>query len=123
MTTARTEPVELKTVGLDREPIRGGHLLLQSFNIAIGKLHDLATAGADEVVVVSLVRNVVILSLRTEVPGLRQTGFAKEVERAINRRQSQVRIFFCQLVIHLLGGDVFLLEECVENEFTLTREL
>jgi hypothetical protein len=53
---------------------------------------------------------------------LGQTGFAEEVQRAVNGCQSQVWIFTSQLVIHLFSCNVLLLEECIEDQLTLARE-
>jgi hypothetical protein len=123
MTTAGTEPIKLETVGVDREPVRGGDFFLEAFNVAIGEFHDLAAAGTDEMVVMAFMGDVVVLRLGAEVPRLGEAGLAKQVEGAIDRGQAQMRIFFGELVVHLLSRDVFLLEKRVEDEFALTREL
>ena len=77
MTAARTEAVELKAVGLDGKSVPSGHFFLEPLNFFVFKFHDLFAAGADEVIVVALVRNVVILRLRAEVPGLCEAGIAE----------------------------------------------
>ncbi len=77
MAAARTEAVELKSVGFDRKSVQGGHLFLESFNFFVFKFHDLLTAGADEVIVMALVRHVVVLRLRAEVPGLCEACIAE----------------------------------------------
>ena len=123
MTAASTEAVEFKAVSGNSEAVSGRDSLLELFDLAVFKLHDLAAVGADQVVVVALVGNVVILGLRTEMPGLSQTCLAKEVERAIDSREPQMRVFLRQLVVHRFGSDVFLLEESVEDELTLTGVL
>ncbi len=41
MTAARTEAVELKSVGLDGKSVLGGHFFLKPLNVAVFKLHDL----------------------------------------------------------------------------------
>jgi hypothetical protein len=122
MTTAGTEAVELKAMGLDGEAVPGGHFFLQLFDFAIFELHDSSAVGANEVVVVALVGDVVVLSLGTEVAGLGQAGFAKEIEGAVDRREPEMRVFSRKLMIHLFRRDVFLLEERVENQFTLAGE-
>ncbi len=71
---------------------------------------------------VALVRDVVVLRLSAEVAGLSQTGFAEEVQRAVNGCQAQVRILSGQLVVHLFGCNMFLFEKCVEDQLTLARE-
>jgi hypothetical protein len=123
MTAARTEAVELKSVGLDGKSVPGGHFFLESLNVAIFKLHDLAAVGANEVVVVALVRDVVVLGLGAEVPGLREAGIAEQIERPIDGRESKVRIGLSQLMIHGLRGNVLLPEEGAQNQFTLAGEL
>ncbi len=123
MTTASAEPVEFEAVSGNGEAVPGGDFLLKLFDLAFFKLHDLAAVGANQMIVMALVGNVVILRLCAEMPGLRQTGFAKEIEGAVDGCESQMRVFLRQLVVHLFRGDVFLLEEGVEDEFTLTRVL
>jgi hypothetical protein len=123
MAAARTETVELKSVGFDRKSIPGGHFFLESFNFFVFKLHDLLTAGADEVIVMALVRHVVVFRLRTEVPGLCKACIAEQIECPVDGRESQMRIGFGQLVIHGFRSNMLLPEESVQNQFTLTGEL
>lgn len=123
MTTASAEAVEFKTVSRNGEAVSGGDFLLELFDLAVFKLHDLAAVGANQMVVMTLVGNVVILRLRAEMPGLRQPGFAKQVEGTVDGGEPQMRIFLRQLVVHRFGGDVLLLEEGVKNEFALARVL
>ena len=88
MTAARAESIELEAVGLDGKTVLSRHFFLKTLNIAVLELHDLSTACANEMVMMTLMRHVVVLSLSAEVPRLGQTGFAEEIERAINGRQS-----------------------------------
>lgn len=71
----------------------------------------------------AFVRDVVVLRLSPEVAGLSQTGFAEEVQRTVNGCQAQVRILAGQLVVHLFGCNVLLLEKCIEDQFTLACKL
>lgn len=87
MTTASAEAVEFKTVSRNGEAVPGCDFLLELFDLAVFKLHDLAAVGANQMVVMTLVGNVVILRLRAEMPGLCQTCLTKEVERAIDCRE------------------------------------
>ena len=123
MTAARTEAVELKSVGLDGKSVPGGHFFLEPLNFFVFKFHDLIAAGADEVIVVALVRDVVILRLRAEVAGLCEAGIAEQIKRPVYCRESKMRIGLSQLVIHGLRGNVLLPEEGVQNQFTLACEL
>lgn len=123
MTAVGAEAVEFEAVGFDGEAVAGGHLFLKAFDVAVFELHDLSTVRADEVIVVAFMRDVVVLGLRAEVPRLRQAGFAKEIERAINRGQSQVRIFSSQLVVEIFCGDMFLFEKGVKNQLPLAGVL
>lgn len=117
--TARTEAVEFQTVSFDGEAVASGDFLLQTFNVAVFKLHDLSAVCADEMVVMAFMGDIVVLGLRAEVPGLCQAGLAKEIECAVDRCQPQMRIFFRQLVIHRLSGDVLLLEKGIKNQLAL----
>jgi hypothetical protein len=119
MTAAGTEAVELKAVSLDREAVAGGYFLLQAFDVAVFELHDLSAVGANEVVVVAFMGDIIVLSLRAEVSCLRQAGFAKEIERAVDRRQPQMRIFSRELVVQLFRGDMLLLEKGIKNQLAL----
>src|SRR3990167_5945377 len=105
MTAASTEAVEFKAVSGNGEAVPGGDFLLELFDLAVFKFHDLAAVGANQMIVMALVGNVVILRLRAEMPGLRQPRFAKEVEGAVNGCEPQMRVFLRQLVVHLFGGD------------------
>lgn len=123
MTAASAEAVEFKAVSRNGEAVPGGDFLLEFFDLAVFKLHDLAAVGANQMIVMALVGNVVILGLRAEMPGLRQTGFAKKIERAVDGREPQMRVFLRQLVVHRFSGDVFLLEEGLKDKLALTRDL
>jgi len=122
MTATRTEAVKLKSVGFDGKSVPGGHFFLEPFNFFIFELHDLLAAGADEVIVVALVRDVVILRLRAEVPGLCEAGVTEQIECPVDGREPKVRIGLSQLVIHGFRGNMFLPEEGVQNQFTLASE-
>ena len=115
MTAARTEAVELKSVGLDGKSVPGGHFFLEPLNFLVLKFHDLLAAGADKVIVVAFVRDVVVFRLRAEVPGLCEAGIAEQIERSVDCRQPKVRIGLSQLVIHGLCGDVLLPKEGAQN--------
>jgi hypothetical protein len=123
MVAARTESIELKSVGFDGKSVLGGHFFLEPLNFLVFKFHDLLTAGADEVIVVALVRDVVVLRLRAEVPGLREAGIAEQIERPVDGRESKVRVGLRQLMIHGFCGNMLLPEEGTQNQFTLAGEL
>ena len=123
MTAARTEAVELKSVGFDRKSVPGGHFFLEPLDFFVFEFHDLLAAGADEVIMVALVRDVVVFRLRAEVPGLCEAYIAEQIECPVDGREPQMRIGLRQLVIHGLSGNVFLPEEGVQNQFTLASEL
>ena len=123
MTTVRAEAIELETVGLNGESIASGDFFLKLFNFAVFKLDDLAATGANEVIVVALMRDVIVLGLRPEVPGLGESRIAKQVQCPVNGGQSEMWISFSQLVIHSFGRDMFLPEKRREDEFALAGEL
>ena len=110
-------------MGLDGKAVLDSHFFLESFNFLVLKFHNLLAAGADEVIVVTFVRDIVVLRLRAEVPGLCEAGIAEEIERSEDCRESEMRIGLCQLMIHRLCSDVFLPEEGVQDQFTLAGEL
>ena len=88
MTAARTEAVEFKPVGFNGESVSGGHFFLKPLNFLILKFNDFLATGTDEVVVVSLVGDVVVFRLRAEMSGLGEAGIAEQIERPINGRES-----------------------------------
>jgi hypothetical protein len=110
-------------VGLDREAVFAGDFILQSLNLGVFELHDLAASGADDVVVMALVRDVVVLGLRPEMPCLGKSGFAEQVERPVDRRQADVGVAFGELPVHLFGRDVLVLQKEAEDLLSLAREL
>ena len=122
MTAARTKAVEFESVGFDDKSVLGCDFFLESLNLLIFEFHDLVTAGADEVVVVALVGDVVVFRLRAEVPGLCDSGITEQIECPIDGSEPKVRIGLCELVIHGLRGDVFLPEEGGQNQFSLAGE-
>lgn len=122
MSAAGAHAVEFQLMGLDGKAISAGDLFLESFDVLILEFHDLATGRANEVIVMSLMRDVIVLGLRPEVTSLGQTHLAKEIQRPIDRGETNMGIFFGELTIHLLGGDVFILQEHVENMLALSRE-
>ena len=123
MTAAGAEAIQFETVGLDREAVARGDFFLETFDVAIFELHDFAAVGAAQVVMMPFVGDVIVLGLRTEVPGLRQPCFTKQIERSIDGRQAQVRIFARQLVVHFFRCDVLLLEKCVKDQLALAGVL
>jgi len=123
MAATRAEAVQLEAMGLDDEAVFRSDLLLQSLDLAVLKLHDGAATGTDQMVVMPLMGDIVVLRLRTEMAGLSDAGVAKQVQRAVNRGEPEVGIFFGQLMVHGLRRDVFLPEKRRENELTLARQL
>ncbi len=87
MTAARTEAVQLKSVGGDGKSVSGSHFFLESLNFFVFKFHDLFAAGADEVIVVALVRDVIVFCLRAEVSGLCEARVAEQIERSVDGRE------------------------------------
>src|SRR5687767_3137656 len=57
-------PEDLMAVPLDDESVLRGHLVLQSFDLGVGELDDLAAAVADEVIVVLAL----VLALEIRLP-------------------------------------------------------
>lgn len=84
MAAVRAEAVELEPVGLNHEAVFGGHFLLEAFDFAILELHDRPATCADEMVVMTFVRDVVVLCLCAEVSGLSDPGFAKQVQCTVD---------------------------------------
>lgn len=119
MAAARAEPVKFEAVGLDGEAVSGRDFFLKTLDIAVLEFHDFPATGADEMIVMALVRHIVILCLGSEMAGLGEACLAEEVQCAVNSRQPQMGIFPRQLVVHFLSRDVFLFQECVEDQFTL----
>lgn len=123
MLAAGAKAVEFEAMSFNDEAVPGRDFFLESFNVAVFKLHDLPAFRADQMIVVALVRDVVVLGLRPEVSSLRQACLTEEVERPVNGRQAQVRIFACELVVQFFRRDVLLLEERIQDQFTLAGVL
>lgn len=122
MTAARAESVEFEAVRLDGKTVPRCHFFLKTLNIAVLKFHYFPTACANKMIMMALMRHIVVLGLSAEVPGLGQTRVAKEIECAVNGRETQVRIFARQLVVHRFGRDVFLFQKGIEDQFALPRK-
>jgi hypothetical protein len=123
MAATGAEAVELQSVGLDHKAVLRGDLFLQPFDLTIFKLHNSPAAGTDEVVVMALVRDIVVLRLRAEVSSLGDARLAEQIQGAVDCGKSQVGVLFGQLMVHRLGRDVFLSEECRQNQFSLPSQL
>ena len=111
MAAAGAQAVELELMRLDDEAVPGRDLLLQPLDVAVLELHDLPAGGADQMIMMALVRDVIVLRLTTEMSRLRQAGVTEEIQRPVNGRQADVRVFFGQQTVHLLGRDVLVLQE------------
>ena len=122
MTAAGAESVEFKPVGGNRKAVLGRDFLLKTFDIAVFKFHDLAATCADEMIVMALMGHVVILGLRPKVSCLSEPRLAKQIKGPVNGCKSEMGIFAGQLVVHLLGRDVLLLQKRVEDQLTLARK-
>ncbi len=122
MAATRAEPVELQAVGLDHEAVFCRDLFLQPLDFAVLEFDDRAAAGADEMVVMAFMGDVVVLRLGAEVASLGDSSFAKEVQRAIDRRETQMGILLGELMIHRLGRHVLLPKERRENQLPLAGQ-
>lgn len=122
MSAAGAHAVEFQFMGLDGEPVSAGDLFLEPFDIFIFEFHDFAAPGANEMIVMPLMRHVIVLSLCPEVTGLGQPHLAKEIQCPVDGGQTNVGVFFGELPIHLLGGDVLVFQEHVQNMLALSRE-
>jgi hypothetical protein len=74
-------------------------------------------------VMVPFMRHIIVLRLGAEMSSLSKTGLAKQIERAINGGQPDVRVFFGEEAVHRLGGDVFHFQEHAEDLLALAGEL
>ena len=123
MTATGAESVEFEPVGGNGKTVLGGDLLLEAFNIAVFKFHDLATTCANEMVMMTFMGHIVVLGLRSKMPGLSQTCFAKQVEGPVNGCEPEMRVFAGQLVVHLFSCDVLLFQKGIEDQLTLACKL
>ena len=96
VTAGRAESVQFQLVGGNREAVSGGDLLLQAFNVAILELYNLAAVGANQMVMMPLVRNIIVLRLASEMPCLGKSGVAEEIHCPVNRSKTDMMPFFRQ---------------------------
>ena len=122
MAATGAEAVKLKPMGGDGESVLAGHFFLEPLDFFVFKFHDLLATGADEVVVVALVRDIVVLRLGAEVAGLRQACIAEQIQGAVDGGEPKVGIGLRQLVIHGFRRNVLLPEERAQDQFTLAGE-
>ena len=123
MTAVSAESVEFEPVGSNRKAVLGRDFLLKSFDIAVVKFHDLATACADEVVVMAFMGHVVILGLCSKVPSLSQPCFTEQVEGPVDGCEPKMMIFTSELMVNYLSRDVYVFQNGVEAQFTTACEL
>ncbi len=123
MTTAGAQSVEFEAVGLNGKAIPAGDFFLKPFNVAVFEFHDLPTACADQMVVMTLVGDVIVLGLGSKVAGLGKAGFTKQVERTVNGGQSEMGILTSELMVQFFRGDMFLFQKCIKDELALARIL
>ena len=119
MPTAGTKAVEFESVRLNNKAVLRCDLFLQSFNLAILELHNGATAGTDEVVVMAFMGDVIVLRLGAEVTSLSNSGVTEQIQRPVNSSQAQVRVLFCKLVVHGFRRDVFLAKKGRQDQLAL----
>lgn len=123
MAAACAEAVQFQSVSLDHKAVFCRDLFLESFDLTILKFYNGAATGTDKMVVMTFVRDVVVLRLGAEVPGLRNAGFAKEIQRAVDRGKTKMRVFLCELMIHGLGRHVFLSKKGRQDQLALAGQL
>jgi hypothetical protein len=123
MTAVGTEAVQFELVRLDGEPVPTGDLLLQALDVAVFKLDDLTATGTDQVIMMSFVCDVVVLSLRPKMSGLGEPGLAEEVQGTVDGGKTDMRILLCQQTVHLFRGHVLHFQKRAEDLLPLARQL
>ena len=114
-----TESVQFEIPSGEMKPVRQGDLLPQPFDCRVLKLHDMPAACADQMIVISLRRNVVILGLLAEASRLRESVFAQHTHRPVNRIQRSSAPVSIEETVQTADGDVILLEKGQDNLFPL----
>ena len=110
-------------MGLNDKPILCGDFLLESFDFAILKLHNGAATGADQMIVMTFVRDVVVLRLGTEVSSLGNASLAKQVQSAIDGGEAKMGVLLRELMVHGFSRDVFLSQKRGQDQFALASQL
>lgn len=110
-------------MGLNDKAILCGDFFLEPFDLAIFELHNGAATRADQMVMMTFVGDVVVLRLGAEVASLGNSGFAKQIQRAIDGSEAKMRIFLRELMVHSFRRDMFLSQECGEDQFALASQL
>ena len=123
MAAARTEAVQFQSVSLDDKAILRCDLLLEPLDLAILELHNGTATCADKMVVMPFVGDVVVLRLGTEVSGLSNAGFAKQVQRAVDGGETKMGIFLRELMVQGFGGAVFLSQKRCQDQLALASQL
>ena len=117
-----TLPVQLKLVCGDVEFMLACDFFLQFFDITILELDDFSTLCAYHMVVMSLMGDVVVVCLGSKMSLLCQSTFAKQIECAVDGCQADMRFQLRQLMIDLLGGNMFRLQKSLENNLALAGD-
>lgn len=123
MTAGGTEAIQFKFMGLNGKSILFGHFNLQPLDLVILKFNNFPAACTNEMIVVSLMRDIVILGLGSKMAGLGEACFTEQVEGSVDGGQTDMRVFFAQLPIHLFGSDMFGSQKGIQNMFSLAGKL
>src|SRR5574341_655721 len=90
LAASRAEAIQFQLVSRDRKAVSGGDFLLQALDVAVFELDDLAAVGADEMVMVTLVRDVIVLRLGPEVARLREACVTEQIHGPVDRGQADM---------------------------------
>src|SRR5664280_3291389 len=94
------DSIQLKLVSLDQEAVTAGHIGLELFNGLVLELDNGPAAGADQVVVVLPLGNVLVARLAVaELDFAGNPRFGEELQGAVDRRIADPRVFGPKLQI------------------------
>ena len=118
-------PVQLQAMALDPEAVLTGDRFLQRLDLRVFELDDGAAFGTDQVIVVLFTGPRFIAGLAvTKVAGFGDATLGEELESAVHRRVTDMRMLLTQAQVELLGGEVLPgPEKFIQDDLPLTGRL
>jgi hypothetical protein len=107
-------------MAINRKFIFFGHHFLQPLNGGVLKFDDLSALGANQMIVVLLVGNIIIQGPRiSEMPLLGQATAAEQIQGSVNRRQPYPNIPLADLSVKILRRDMIFAKKRFQNNLPL----
>ena len=120
MPTIPAQPIKLKLVAIDREPVFPGHHLLEPLDGGVFKLDYLSTSSTNEMIVVIFIGDIIIQCPGiTKMSLLCQSAVTEQIEGPIDRGQAYPDIAPSDLSVKVLRRDMILVKKDLQYQLPL----